>query len=126
VIVADTSVWVEALRHGRSSTAGTLASLVDADEIALPVPVRIELTSGVAKKDRARLKRALTGLPILAATDGTWSIVERWIDPAADKGHRFAVTDLLIAALADEADALVWSLDADFVRMEKLKMVRLY
>jgi len=126
VIVADTSVWVEALRHGRSSTAGTLASLVDADEIALPVPVRIELTSGVAKKDRARLKRALTGLPILAATDGTWSIVERWIDPAADKGHRFGVTDLLIAALADEADALVWSLDADFVRMEKLKMVRLY
>jgi len=126
VIVADTSVWVEALRNGRSSTAGTLTSLLDADELALPVPVRIELTSGVAKKDRARLKRALTGLPILAATDGTWSIVERWIDPAADKGHRFAVTDLLIAALADEADALVWSLDADFVRMEKLKMVRLY
>jgi predicted nucleic acid-binding protein len=126
VIVADTSVWVEALRNGRSATAGTLTSLVDADELALPVRVRIELTCGVAKKDRARLKRALTGLPILTATDGTWSIVERWIDPAADKGHRFAVTDLLIAALADETDALVWSLDADFVRMEKLKMVRLY
>ena len=59
-------------------------------------------------------------------SDETWQLIEGWIEPAANRGHRFAVTDLLIAGLAHEADALVWSLDADFERMESLKMVRLY
>jgi len=126
VIVADTSVWVTALRDEKSRTARALTSLIDADEVALPIPVRVELVSGVARKDRSKLKRALTALPVLAATDETWSLVERWIEPAADAGHRFAPTDLLIAALAHEVDALVWSLDADFGRMERLKMARLY
>jgi predicted nucleic acid-binding protein len=126
VIVADTSVWVAALRDEKSRTARALTSLIDADEVALPVPVRVELVSGVARKDRSKLKRALTALPVLAATDETWSLIERWIEPAADSGQRFAPTDLLIAALAHEVDALVWSLDADFGRMASLKMARLY
>jgi predicted nucleic acid-binding protein len=52
--------------------------------------------------------------------------MEGWIEPAADAGHRFAVTDILIAALAHDIDALVWSLDADFERMASLGLVRLY
>jgi predicted nucleic acid-binding protein len=53
-------------------------------------------------------------------------LVESWIDPAANAGHRFAIPDLLIAALADELGALVWSFDKDFALMEKLEFVRLY
>lgn len=32
----------------------------------------------------------------------------------------------MIARLADEAGALVWSLDDDFARLAKLQLVRLY
>ena len=126
MIVVDSSVWVSALRGGRSTTAPILTSLLDADEVALPLPVRVELLSGVARKDRGPLTRALAALPVLRPTDDTWSIVEKWIAPAAEAGFRFGLTDLLIAALADEAGALVWSLDADFERMSGLKLVRLY
>jgi predicted nucleic acid-binding protein len=124
VIVVDTSVWVAAMR--RPATATTLRSLIDADEAALALPVRHELMAGVARKDRAAFKRALTALPIVHPTEETWQVIEGWIEPAADAGHRFAVTDLLIAGLAHDVGALVWSLDADFDRMESLGMVRLY
>ena len=59
------------------------------------------------------------GLSDRQPTDETWQRIEDWIEPAADAGHRFAVTDLLIAGLAHDVDALVWSLDADFDRMSR-------
>ena len=126
MIVVDTSVWVAAMRGPETATATILRGLIDADEAALALPVRHELMAGVARKDRAAFKRALTALPIVQPTDETWQRIEQWIEPAADAGHRFAVTDLLIAGLAHDVDALVWSLDADFDRMESLGMVRLY
>jgi predicted nucleic acid-binding protein len=44
-------------------------------------------------------------------------LLERWIPHPADRGERFAVTDLLIAQLASDIGALVWSLDDDFKRL---------
>jgi predicted nucleic acid-binding protein len=126
VILIDTSVWVAATREPASGAAKTLGLLIDADEVLLALPVRLELLAGVARKDRTVFTRALSALPVVAPSRDTWQLIESWIEPAANRGHRFAVTDLLIAGLAHEVDALVWSLDADFERMESLKMVRLY
>jgi predicted nucleic acid-binding protein len=126
VIVVDTSVWVEAMRRPASRESTVLGQLLDADEVALPLPVRMELVSGVAVRTRAAFKRGLSALPVLRPTDETWALIERWIDPAADRGYRFSVPDLLIAGLAHEIDALVWSRDDDFEDMESLGLVRLY
>ena len=79
-----------------------------------------------ARKDRSAFRRALSALPVIVPSEDTLRVVEGWIEPAADAGHRFAVTDLLIAGLAHDVGALVWSLDADFERMESLGLVRLY
>ena len=65
-------------------------------------------------------------LPVLRPSDETFRLMETWIEPAADAGFRFGVTDLTIAALAREIEALVWALDEDFEAMEELGMVRLY
>jgi predicted nucleic acid-binding protein len=40
--------------------------------------------------------------------------------------ERFGLTDLLIASLANSVGGLVWSLDDDFARMERLKFVSRY
>jgi predicted nucleic acid-binding protein len=126
VIVVDTSVWVAAIRRPGSDVSTTLKQLLDADEVALPQPVRLELLAGTAKADRSAFRRSFSALPVLIPTADTWQLVEQWIVKAADRGERFALVDLLIGGLADEIDALVWSLNADFVRMARLKLVRTY
>ena len=126
MIVVDTSVWVAALRDASVPLAKVLQQLIDADEVALAVPVRIELLSGASRSDRPRLGRALSALPLLYPTDDTWAMIDRWVDRAGDAGERFGVGDLLIGALADESGSLVWSLDTDFARLERLKLVAVY
>jgi predicted nucleic acid-binding protein len=126
VIVVDTSVWVAAQRHPAGDTAQTLLSLLDADEVALALPVRLELWAGIARADRRRFARAFSALPVLIPTEETWQPLDDWMARAADAGQRFAITDLLIARLADEIGALVWSFDSDFERLAHLKFVRMY
>jgi predicted nucleic acid-binding protein len=123
VIVVDTSVWISALREPTGSNTEILSSLLSADEVALPVPVRVELLSGAGRRERPRLRRALTGLPILTITEDTWSTIDAWIDNTIEA---FSIPDLLVAAAAREIGALVWSLDSDFERMERAGLVQLY
>jgi predicted nucleic acid-binding protein len=126
VIVVDTSVWIDAHRRPASPRAMQLTSLLDADEVALALPVRLELLAVVARRDRAALTRALSALPVLRPSEDTWSLIERWVPVAADKGRRFALADLVIGALTAEMGGLVWSLDEDFEQMERLKFVQRY
>lgn len=126
MIVVDTSVWVEAGRAKGTETRETLRGLIDADEVALALPVRLELASGLNRKQRDPFLRALAGLPLLVPTEDTWTLVESWIGAAVDRGHRFSIPDLLIAGLTREIGGLVWSLDDDFVRLEKLGYVNRY
>ncbi|MCY4628486.1 MAG: PIN domain-containing protein [Acidobacteria bacterium] len=126
MICADTSVWVNALRDRDSAEGRLLDRLLDEDEIALPVPVRIELLSGVSRDQEPRLRRALSGLPVLSPTGATWERMDRWVRVAAARGHRFGVGDLLIAAIAAEHGTLLWSLDSDVARMERLGFIARY
>jgi predicted nucleic acid-binding protein len=125
VIVVDTSAWIAALRHD-GAEARTLRALLDADEVLLPVPVKVELLSGTSKRQRAPLRAALSALPLTYPTDDTWRLMDEWTDRAVAAGESFGVGDLLIAALAHEGGALVWSLDAAFPRLERLKLVQCY
>ena len=126
MIVVDTSVWIDAHRRPTNAIARTLEDLLEADEVALALPVRLELAAGISRRDRPALLRALSGLPLVRPSDETWRLIEKWVPAVADKGHRFGLSDWLIAALTAEIGGLVWSLDQDFVKMERLNLVRRY
>src|SRR6185437_4971758 len=105
VIAVDTSVWIDFFR-GRQPVADRLAAALDRDELALPVPVRIEILSGARRAERPRLARLLSALPLLSPSDESWRRMESW------------------AATAAENDCEIWSLDADFGRLARLGLVR--
>ena len=126
MIVVDSSVWIAALRGPDSDDARILRARLDADEVALPVPVRSELLMGVRGPTRGQLADRLTALPLLYPTDESWRTLDLWTERASRSGYTFSLGDLIVGILAAEAGALVWSHDQDFARMAKLKLVSLY
>ena len=126
MIFVDTSVWVAALRRRESHEAERLDALLEADDVALAAPVRFEILAGASRDERPRLRRLLSALPTFYPGPATWSLLDGWLDLAGARGERLAVADALIAALAAEQAARVWSLDADFARMARLKLIDVY
>jgi predicted nucleic acid-binding protein len=126
MILVDTSVWIEFFRGRDRNVVSRLRAEHDLDAVGLPAPVRIELLSGARAKGVPRLQRALSALPTFYPTRDTWNQIERWAMRSAALGHRFGVSDLLIAALAAERGAQLWSLDGDFRQMAKLRFVKLF
>lgn len=124
MILVDTSVWIEAFRRAHCPEADHLRALLDAGEVAMSQPIRIELLSGSSAADLPRLRRTLSALPLFLPSVETWERVERWIERAVSAGRRFGAADLLIAAVAAENDLSVWSLDGDFAEMAKLGFVQ--
>lgn len=126
MIAVDTSVWIAALRDDTSLEARALRPLLDEDDVLLPIPVKIELLSGTSKRQRDALLRGLEALPVAYPTDETWRTLVRWTERTSTAGVAFGVGDLLIAAIANENGALLWSLDSAFDRMSRLRLVAQY
>lgn len=126
MIFVDTSVWVEALRSAESTTARRLGGLLDSGEVALSVPVRVEILAGASNRDHVRLRRVLSALPLYFPTEQTWLRIEDWLGRARSAGERFGFGDLLIAAIAADHHAPIWSLDGDFVRMARVGLVEVH
>lgn len=124
MIAVDTSVWIDFFR-GRQPVAAKLSDLLDRQEVALPIPVRIEILAGAGRAEQVRLRRLLSALPLLYPTDLSWRRMEDWVMKSAATGQRFGLGDLLIAAVAVDHDTTIWSLDADFKRLERLGFVSL-
>jgi predicted nucleic acid-binding protein len=120
VILVDTSVWIEAFRSAGCAEAQALRALLDQDAVSLAAPIRVEILVGASATDQKRLRHVLAALPNWMPEASTWALIEDWLPLAAKAGLRFGMGDLLIAAIAAEHQAPVWSLDRDFGRMAEL------
>jgi predicted nucleic acid-binding protein len=86
MIVVDTSVWINAFREEKSSEARHLSELLDNDEVAIAIPIRIEILSGARRSEQPRLSRTLSALPIFYPSDTTWQWIEDWLGKSITQG----------------------------------------
>ena len=126
MIAVDSSIWIAALRDKASYEARHLSALLDVNDVALPIPVRLELLAGASRRDLVVLRLALAALPVLYPAGETWELIENWIGTTVRAGERFGFADLLIGALAAENRCSLWSADADFGRLARLGLVVTY
>lgn len=126
MILVDTSVWVDFFRGTNPQVANKVHQILDEDQVAMAIPIRIECLSGADRKQKMSLQRVFEALPIFYPAMATWNRMEEWIVEGRGKGEQFGAMDLLIASLAKEHDCSLWSLDGDFKRMESLGWIKTY
>lgn len=126
MIVVDTSVWIEFFRGRDRELCEHFDSLLDTDQAALAAPVRLEILGGARQSELPKLRRVLDAIPQLVPTSTVWDTLECWLEKAIAAGQHFGVGDLLVAGIAAENRAAVWSRDSDFQRMAKLGWIRIH
>lgn len=117
-VLADTSVWVDYLRHGADGPAGDLDGYLASGSVVLCGPVAAELLAGVADSGRDELWQLLAGLSWAELGREEWRRVGDVAAAVRRAGTTVALADIEIAVAAAAADAVLWSPDSDFARVE--------
>lgn len=118
----DTSAWHHSVDP---TTAKAWRRALDADELGLCDQVRLEiLYSARSLTDYESLAEELGGLRAISMGPATFWRALTVQHQLAGKGglhhRRVKIADLLIAAAAEAADAVVWHYDADFDRIAEI------
>lgn len=133
MILVDTSVWSLVFRRRGSESnepdeARIFRDLIQADEeIALPGIVLQEILSGIREKAQfERLEDVLAGFPVILATQKTHVEAARITNTCRTRGIAVSAVDCLIAAMAIEHNAQLFTSDRNFVYMADHCALRLF
>lgn len=127
MILVDTSVWIDLFSSKPGRGGGELRRLIEqAEPFALTGVVVTEVLQGI-KRDVGRIERYLSMWEMLEprgfSTYREASAISRL---ARSKGITLTTVDTLIAAIALEHHATLFSLDKDFSRVSRITPLRLY
>jgi len=126
MIIIDSSIWIEFFRQKSHRCKAEVMRLIDEETISMPYLVLAEVLMGAKKSDAQMLSATLSALPVCYPSQQTCQFVTDFIGIARRRGYVFGFADLLIAAIAREIHASIWTLDSDFLHMEKIGITRLH
>ena len=120
-VLADKSVWSEALRRRRGggdrAIRAHLAAIIDEGRIAMIGSIRQELLSGIKDESHfVRLRDYLRAFPDVPLGPADHEEAAAFYNRCRAKGIQGSNTDFLICATAVRHDFAIFSIDADFRR----------
>jgi predicted nucleic acid-binding protein len=125
MVIADTSVWINAQRLPESHNGREFWSLFDRREILMVGPVFAELLQGSrTQREFDTLLSRFNALDYLEVDLHTWQIVARIRRHLSKQGNQIGFADTITAALSIEHDIPLFTLDGDFMRVPNLRFYR--
>jgi len=127
LILVDSSVWIDFFSSSPGRAGNELRRMIEeAEPFALTGVVVAEILQGLTR-DEGRVEEYLTMWEMLAPSGfSTYREAAAISRLARCKGISLTTIDTLIAAIAIEQDASLFSLDKDFVRVARITPLRLY
>ena len=127
MVLVDTSVWIAFFREGSSSAAKKLDALMEEGEACICGLIEAELLPGLHKKDRARVRTLMTGLPCLETAADIWRDVADIQERSLAQGFGpFSIPDLIVAAVALRHKVPLFSLDKHFLSIARVTGLQLW
>lgn len=127
MILIDTSVWIDFFSSSPGPAGSELRRMIEeAEPFALTGVVILEILQGL-KRDAHRIERHLSLWEMLDPLEfATYSHAASILRIGRSKGVSLTTIDTLIAAVAIEHDAALFTLDKDFTRIARFTDLRLY
>ena len=123
MVIADTSIWINAQRQPRSADAREFWRLYGGREIAMVGPVLAELLHGMrTQQEFDAMAGRFTALDYLEVDRQTWAAVGRIRRDLRLRRVLIGFADCITAALAIQHDCAVYTLDGDFGRVPGLRL----
>ena len=127
MILVDTSVWIDFFRPAPGAAGAELRRMIEqAEPFALTGVVVTEILQGL-RRDVHRLERFLSLWEMIEPRGfSTYREAAAILRLARSKGISLTTMDTLIAAIALEHHAILFSPDKDFSRIARLTTLPLY
>ena len=122
----DSSVWIETLHNPTFRNFSRVSEIMDAGATTCG-PVIQEVLQGIREEAVLQeVRRRMFLLPYLEATRETFDAASRLFRKCKRLGVRARTVDVLIAAVAIENGATLWTLGEDFARIQRHSDLQLY
>lgn len=115
-VLADTSVWVEALRRGARGRAPEFADALERRDVVMCGVVAAELLSGT-RANASGLWSRLAGMRWADDARDDWRRAGLARSASAARGRPVALADALISVMAARGRHELWTLDEDFAAL---------
>lgn len=124
-VLVDSSIWIEAFRRSHSPVVESLIDLLDRRRVVTTGLVMAEVLYGCRNDaERLQVDEAMRGLPFLETGRTAWEAAGNKGALLRGKGITLPLSDLLMAAVASEASALIFSSDHHFDLIPDLKLFK--
>lgn len=114
-VLVDTSVWIEFFRKRHSDVSSKLKEYLRLNLACYTGPIAVELYQGAkTEKEIEVIDQLLETIDYLEISRKHYLHAGRISQKAARRGKNFSTIDMIIAAVAQEENLLLFSLDSHF------------